>query len=367
MKRVYTVTFHTADNYGAVLQAYALQQILLKKYDTKILNYDCQPISSEYKLFKKSRGNFIKCGVQLLKDIVNIKKNYVRIKNFDKFRNNMLFTDKYSTKEQIINNYPRADVYITGSDQIWNPVLTDGLDDVFMLNFGHNDFKKIAYAASAGSNETLKKCEDELISNIKSIDYISAREENLSNLLTDKLGKNIPMVLDPSLLLSKNEWLSIVPSNKIFSEKYIFVYCGREPDYFYDIVNELAEETGYLVVYSGRRDREHYYHCRKKSYYEFGPAEFVSMIANAEYVVTASFHGTAFSIIFNKKLYAVLNKYSDRLRTLLDKLKLNDCIVENLDDFKRKRNRKIDWEVVNNILKNERDKSINWLYKSIDD
>ncbi len=366
MKTVYTITFHKANNYGAMLQAYALQKVLSQNYNTKILNYDNKFISNGYKLFQKgNRGIKNKC-VQLIKDFVNLKKNYVRSKNFDKFRKKFLLTDYYSNSDEVANNYPSADAYITGSDQVWNPKITDGLDSVYTLNFGNNDFKKISYAASSGDNDSITKYEDELINSLKKFDNISVREASLQKLLTTKLPTGVSLVLDPTLLIKKEEWEELATDKRLIKEKYIFVYCGDEPDYFYNTVNELSKRTGYLIVHFGRRDLKNKFKGRKKSCYEAGPQEFVNLVKNAEYVVTVSFHATAFAVMLNRKMFIILNRFPDRLKTLLNLLELSDRIISNDNDFEKVYTNKIDWNKTNTLLSNERNKSINWLLDSIE-
>lgn len=367
MKKVYTVTFHRANNYGALLQAYALQKVLSKKYETRILDYDNKYISNEYKIFKKIHDRNIKHAIlQFCKDCINIKKEICRRRSFDNFRKNLLLTEKFDKVNDVVSNYPKADVYITGSDQVWNSKITNGIDLVYTLSFKRHDFKKIAYAASSGNNATLKGHEGELIEAINDFDSISVREKPLKDFLESKTSKKVDIVLDPSLLLTKEDWGFISGTKRIINEKYIFVYCGEEPQYFYDIVNELARRTGYLIVYFGRRDRKHHFLYKKKSCYEYGPIEFVNLIKFSEYVVTASFHGTALATILNVKMFIVLNNYSDRLTTLLELVGLNKRIATSFDDFENIFENVIDWVKVNRLLSNEREKSINWIYNSID-
>lgn len=366
MKKVYTVTFHNANNYGALLQAYALQKVLSQKYDTKILNYNNKMISNEYKLFKRVNSGLKDKCIQLIKDIANFKKNYIRNKNFDKFRKKLILTDYFSSSDDVINHYPKADAYITGSDQVWNSKITCGLDSVYILNFGNKEFKKISYAASCGNNDTIIGYEDILTNSIKKFNNISVRESSLQKFLLKKLQTPVNLVLDPTLLLKKEDWERFATNKKVIKEKYIFVYCGEESDYFYDIVNELAKRTGYLIVYFGRRDLKNKFKYRKKSCFEYGPIEFVNLIKNSEYVVTVSFHGTAFAAMLNKKMFIVLNRFPDRLKTLLDSIELSDRIVKNMEDFEIVYNKDIDWNKTNMLIEQQRKKSINWLFEAVE-
>lgn len=367
MKRIYTVTFHDANNYGAVIQAYALQKILSKKYDTKILDYKCSEISKSYKLFRKSNNGIKENLISFAKSILNLKKDYLRNKHFSSFKEKLMLSDTFYTSEDVKNNYPSADAYITGSDQVWNPTMTGGLDPVYTLDFGTGDFKKISYAASAGNNNSFADCQNVLIKCVKNFDKVSVRELPLKEFITSNITKDVELVLDPSLLIHREEWEDLCKQEKKLKNKYILVYCGDEPDYFYDIVNELARKTGYLIIHFGRRDIKNKFKYKKKSFYECGPEMFVSLIKNAEYVVTASFHGTALATIFNKKMFIVLNKYSDRLKTLLDSVELSDRILYGFDDFERVFKNETNWNRTNDLLEKERQKSINWLINSIEE
>lgn len=367
MKKIFTVTFHRADNYGAVIQAYALQKVLEKNYETQILDYDNKRISDDYRIFKKTNKNSIKTVIQFAKDLINCKKEIVRKRNYGNFREKLKLTRKFDTIDEVKKDYPKADVYITGSDQVWNPELTDGLNDVYTLNFGDNNFKKISYAASCGSIDSLKNDKVKLEETLKNFDNISVRENSLQLELSKTMNKNIELVLDPSLLLTKEDWIAFAGNNRIIKEKYIFVYCGDEPQLFYDIINEIAERTGYLIVYFGRRDRKNNFKHRKKSCYESGPIEFVNLINNAEYVITASFHGTALATILNKEMFIVLNRASDRLATLLNGVNLRDRIISNMEEFEKAYNTKTNWDITNQMLKEKKKASINWLYNAIED
>ncbi len=367
MKKIYTTTFHNASNYGAVLQAYALQQILLKKYDTAILNYNCTAISDVYRCFKRRNGSKKHQTVQLVKDILNCKKEYLRNQHFKKFRNNFLKeTREYKTAQDVIQHYPDGDIYITGSDQVWSPTITKGLNPVYTLDFGDHNFRKISYAASTGSNASIEHSVDELVQILQEYQALSVREDTLKQLLLNNGIENVELVLDPSLLLTREEWGKLIPPKKIEKQKYILVYSWDEPSFFFKIVNQFAQTNNYKIYYYRRRDYKHLFHGRKKSYFEYGPREFLSLIKNAECVFTTSFHGTALSTIFNKKFFAIPAKNPDRIINLLNSIDLSSRIITNTQDFKQISSEEINWEQANQLIKQKRQQSIEWLYSSID-
>lgn len=363
MKKVYTITFHNADNYGAVLQAYALQKAISKKYRTEILNYDNKSISDSYKLFKH-RSTLKGQLIQTVKDLVNFKTDFGRKRRFDTFRKHLNLSQPITRDSFYASNHYKNSIYITGSDQVWNEDLTGGIDDLYFLNLMPKE-QSISYAASVGSLDTIRH-ENEFIKSIKQIKHLSVREKPLKEFLDKKLDStNVKIVLDPTLLLGKKDWESFSGDKRIVKEKYIFVYCGDEPKHFYDIVNDIARKEHLTIVYSWRRDRNHVFSSKKKSYANLGPKEFANLIRYAEYVVTSSFHGTALSVIYNKRLYAVLNRSSDRLTTLLRQLSLNECIITNYEDYANYKSP--DWKKANMLLKTKSADSIKWLYNAIED
>lgn len=365
MKKIEIVTFHLANNYGAVLQAYALQSILDKKYNAEILNYDNKFISNNYKVFKSVNVNPIKTIYHFANDIINYKKESTKVKLFNEFRKNKFKLSPY------FDNYnnaiiPIADVYIVGSDQVWNPFLTNGIDKVYLLNCISGS-KKISYAASSGNLEYIKNNKEEFFDKLKSFDFISVREEKLKRYIIENGVEPVDVVLDPTLLLTKNMWINFLDKERIEKEKYIFVYSVNNSNkLFINFVNKFANEKKIKIVYFDKHDLNNNYKCDKKSYYSTGPKEFVNLLYYSDYVITTSFHGTALACIFNKNFYVVLSTFQDRLTTILNTLKLNNRIITNMSEYECAINDNIDWQKVNLLLDIARNKSLNWLYNSIE-
>lgn len=365
MKKVETVTFHLANNYGAVLQAYALQKVISQKYNTEILNYDNKFISNNYKAFKQASKNPIKTVYHFAKDICNYNKEIKRIRLFDNFRNNYLKMSNHFTNDEN-PQYPTADVYIVGSDQVWNPFLTNGVDNVYLLDKLENT-KKISYAASSGDIKYIDENKEEFFTKFNAFDYVSVREEKLKNYLIKNGRKNVDVVLDPTLLLTKEMWEEFAGKERIEKDKYVFVYSVNNANkLFIKFVNKFAKEKGLKIVFFDKNDIKNCYKYSKKSYYSTGPVEFVNLLFYADYVITTSFHGTALSCILNKNFFAVLSTFPDRLDTLLEILNLKDRIIYNMCDYEKALSNVIDWRKVNNLLKIARDKSLAWLNNSIE-
>ena len=251
MKKVKTVTFHLANNYGALLQAFALQQILQKKYDAEILNYDNTFISDNYRVFKPINKNPIKTIYHLFKDIINYNQEKKRVLAFDNFRKKLYLSDYFSDKDE--KKLPEADAYIVGSDQVWNPFLTNGVDSIYTLKDVKKS-KKISYAASSGNLKYIEQYKTEFLKNIQQFDAISVREKNLKEYLSKNLkGKTVETVLDPTLLLSKNEWINLCKDKKIENklEEWLVFLSQDDPDMIIKLLNQNADfQEIYEEVYT---------------------------------------------------------------------------------------------------------------------
>lgn len=366
MKKIKIITFQNAHNYGALLQAYALQNVLQNENNVEIINYKNDIIGNQYKIFKVSKKNIKSFIKSILKNILFYLKNVSRYKVFYKFEKEKLkLTKEYTSEILLKEDAPEADIYITGSDQVWNSNITDGLQDSYTLNFGNENIKRISYAASIGKSIIAEDEKDVYTDKISKIDYISVREEDGKKALAPIINKSINVVLDPTLLLNKEKWENEIENLDIEKEKYILAYVVEDDDEFFKITNELSEKTGLKIVHFGLKNKG--YNNVLRSAYTEGPLEFVNLIRNAEYVVCTSFHATVFSIIFNKKFFVVPHrKTGARVTNLLDKLNISNRAVNSLDEFnKMNYNSEINYKEVNKTLENERNKSLDWLNNAI--
>lgn len=368
MKKIGIITFHRAHNYGAMLQAYALQEYL-KKYDVKIIDFNDKNINRCYKIIRVNEKN-VKGNIKsIISDMLFLNKNIRRYYFFNKFlKNNMKLTQKYKSKKSLMVNYPKFDIYITGSDQVWNPNIVGKIDDIYTLNFGEKKIKRISYAASIGISKLKKSDYEKLIEDINKIDKISVRERSAKELLEKKIvKKNIEVVLDPTFLIKKEEWEKKFRNKFLIKEEYIFAYEVDYNEEYIKIVNELSKRTNLKVVYFEKRNKG--YNKVLKNMYCSGPKEFVMYLKNAKYVVTSSFHATAFSIIFNKNLWVVAHKVTgSRTADLLKMCKLENRIVKSYSEFlQNEYDEEIDYEKVNKIIEKMRKKSTLWLENSINE
>jgi len=371
MKKIGTITFHNAHNYGAMLQAYALQKKLKDcDYDVTIINYINQNIIKDYKLTLKISSNPIKSLKNICKYVVFYKKRRKRYNNFLKFMSEKMILSVEMTEKEIKANCKDYSILITGSDQIWNTDITKTLDDIYTLNFGNKNINRISYAASFGNAQIPSNQVSNYKEKLSKINSISVREETGEKIINDILpNKKVTTVLDPTMLLTSTEWEHEIPQEikeKKEKGKYILVYTKSDNNEVTNIVNNLSNASKYKVIYFENINK--YKNALRSAYIE-GPLEFVNLIKNAEFVVTSSFHATVFSILFQKKLWVVPHKKTgSRVTDLLNKLGLSNRIVTSLDDFKKQDySADIDYNNENKLLDMERQKSLDWLINAIED
>ncbi len=340
-------TFNDGTNYGATYQMYALQQVLSK--------YDKRVEVVQYKLEKK-------------KEKVNIKKlafipiKIIREYKFKKFRKKYIRFSKYKyNTNSIKSNPPIYDVYVTGSDQVWNPrTMNENIRDVYFLNIGNKEIKRVAYAPSIGVQTITKEDETYIRKRLENLDYISIREETGKNLITKLTEKNIEVTIDPTLLLKKNDWIKIEKNIKLPNEKYIFIYTIEPDEKVNDIINYIVKKKKMKVIHVGLLKK--YQNEIRKPF--ANPNEFLSLIHNADLVLTNSFHGTVFSLVYQKDFYSFSrNGMNSRIKNLLEKVELNDRLIENIKDIDKCSH--INYDKVQKCLDFQRDKSIKFIEKSL--
>lgn len=322
------LTFQNANNYGAVLQAYALQKYLNENnINCEFINYNMvenKDINKKEIIIFKLKNKFI-----FIKNI-NI---YIKQKKFDEFRKKYLKINskEYYNDKAIYNNKFDYDLYIVGSDQVWNSKITNN-SKVFFLTFADSKIK-ISYGASFG-HDVLNKEEKENVKNyLKDFDAISVREKQVVNKLKNITKKEIYDVVDPVFLLETEKWDEIMKKIKI-NKKYIFIYLMEENKEVYKILNSINKDFKYEVIYISNHNLE-LKNYNSKKLKKVGPREFIYLIKNSEYVITNSFHGTAFSIIFEKKFWVIgHSKYNARIQNLINLiLENNKIIIQNEENY----------------------------------
>lgn len=352
------ITFHRAHNYGAILQAYALQQnIKSLDCESEIIDYRCVFIEKMYKRYSISNLPKIKTIIAILLYNGNIKNNKESFESFAK-DHLIISPESYFSQEDLKKTNLIYDTYITGSDQVWN-YLTSGFDKNYFLTFVNNNKLKNAYAASFGVSfipNELKLVYKTLLSDFN---HISLREKTGNDIVKDLLFKPKPVVIDPTLLLSKDKWLELL-NIKRNNEKYILVYLIVESPKILKLARILAKRKNLPIIYiSDRLFIRRGMLNRSKVKVE----DWVSLFYNAEYVVTNSFHGVCFSINFEKDFFIQYlpgkAKVNSRLNDILDLFNLKNRIVSNNNDIDCIET--INYKMTKHILDKEREKAFNYL------
>ena len=364
MKKIGILTFHNSNNYGAILQCYALQEVLAKlNFDVEIIDYISKKKIGWYKPVDFNLRKGVRHNIKQVFKLANYKiifdKN-VSLNNFKDEYYNLSDKQFIGKSEQLSDYLKKYDIISVGSDQVWN-IENTGKDSVYFLNFeSQNCYKKVTYAASFGSsilNENL----DFYLENISRFDSISVREESGKLMLKD-IEIESTKVLDPTLLLSKKDWEEKLELDSINISDTIFVYTINKDKNVYNFANSLASIYSLAVVNVLKDFRDYF---TKGKMINPGIREFLSNIQNSKVVVTNSFHGVAFSIIFNKNFFVVLdsnNKANTRIYNLLSLTGLEDRVVANVEDIVNLK--EINYEAVNKIIDKYKNNSINFIEKN---
>lgn len=348
--RICTLTHHTVPNYGAILQAYALQKAIKHiGYTSEILNYNSERVQYNYYLKfpkRKSLKNLISFFIRHPK----FKKRNKLFKTF--IENEIILSKKEYTRNTLIDANDQYDLFIVGSDQVWNLSINEG-DTTYMLDFVNDKEKKGAYAASFGYSKIPDEYLNKTLCYLKDFNYLNVREKSGQQLIKEKLNIDANVTIDPTLLLNKEEWEKFTKKG---NDKYILVYNLNKLQNIENAAKYLSKEENIKIIDINSYSTK------------IGPIDFINLFYNAQYVFTSSFHGMAFSIIFNKNFYFGIketNKINSRITDLANILSLESRNVENF--LETKKVTEIDYEIVNNKLSELRKSSNTILKNMIDD
>lgn len=326
MKKVGIVTIHKINNYGAVLQAYALnRQIRALGHEAKTIDFRTYRVAESYKLFLplETKMDLVR-NAQALLFAAKLRK---RKQRFDRFlAEEVPMTEQaWYSNEELRGADLDFDTYICGSDQIWNTHCRN-YDDAFILEFARGRGERLSYAASLGADSIHPDLQDTFRRELGDFKAVSVRERDAVGIIEPLAGQPVAHVCDPVLLLDRKQWHEVAAA-PLLKEPYIFFYHvkGDIPG-MRDYLRQLSEQTGMKVVAVTMNLREMLYPNVKR--YDAGPREFLSLIENAAYVVTNSFHATAFSLIFRKKLmvFAPHGAGPSRLTSILNTAGLMDRV-----------------------------------------
>ena len=346
--RVAILTFARVPNFGACLQAYALQHSVLKFAD------DCELLNYEGLIEKKqAKRSFVSRINSVLVDILfNISGSRRRT---EEFKRRFFNLSKLYDPATIAQSNKAYDIFITGSDQVWNLALTKG-DMAYFLDFVTENSKRNSYAASIGTNIIPKEYEDVVKNELKKFGgMITVRENQAQIYLQEHFNISSKVVLDPTLLLTMEEWEAVLPQKTKKREKYMLIYqMGRSKTLIKAAQDEARKHNMKLISIRPPLDNLIW----GKNYFGVGPSEFVELFIGAEKVFTNSFHGTVFALNFNKDLHVELLKkggVNSRLQSILSNVGLQHRFLGTKE---YDASREIDFSKVNYYLQIAREESL---------
>ena len=372
------------DNYGQLLQCYALQRYLVQiGHEPFLIRYD---ISNRYSANNKWKKVLkILMVYPVLKYLLNKKKKSLQAKllaeisqkntlrKFDDFREHMIVQSSqlYSSLNELQNNPPQADWYVTGSDQVWSQLLNNKENEAFFLNFGDKNIKRMSYAASFAMDEYPQKLHKALKTNLNRFQAISVREKTGIDICS-KVGAFAEVVVDPTLLLDSNSYRKIA-SNKKY-KNYFYVYSlniSSADEMYFDEIKLLAHKQKCEIVVTPASGCVPGLELFGDITYDYANIpEWIANIDNAEVVITTSFHGIVFCLLMHTQFVYIplkgeLSKMNNRILNLLEALELEDMIAYSANDVEKIVKRNINWKNIEQHLFLMKDSSVSFLNKNI--
>ena len=355
--KVGILTFHRVHNYGALLQAYALQTILeVMGHEVSFVDYELPEMLGVYKWYHGSRSIINKSFFTIgLKNAGKLLRNKRRFDCFNRF----IKTYLNESERGIDNLDEQYDVIVVGSDQVFNIGITGLTNNAYWGVLPSFSNKIISYAASTVLFKFTEEHKIQIPMRLERFSKLSVREDFVANFFRQFTDNDIIVSLDPTLLLNKETWNKIVVKPKI-RKKYLFYYYVRSSDISLDFAKRIAKEKKLDLVIIGS------YNSRYSTPKAFcsGPKEFLGWIKYADYVISSSFHCTVFSLIFNKQFSALsLQDGKDgRISTLLKKMDLENRIVTPYEEAVVG---VINWNAVNEKIENLSEVSLDYLKENI--
>lgn len=359
------------DNYGACLQAYALTKAI------QSVGFDCEILQ-----YVEPQGYYKRGLAEWVKDslIYNklrclspaYRRSYlcgkIKRKAFQAFRKQYLpiSAQRYDSFESLKSANAAYDYFVCGSDQIWNPSFYDGNNRAYFLDFAEPQKKRIAYAPSIGLDQIPDSFAKQFGELANKFDAISVREARGVEIVRELSGREAMLVLDPTLLLNGDQWMMLLNEKRMIEDKYIFCYFFGGHAEYNQVINRLTSLTGLKVV-TIPFSEPHMTNSYMKVY-SAGPLDFLNLIRNAEYVVTDSFHATAFSILFSRRFFTLprfkkteKNSMNSRIYSLLNLMGLQDRLLDysQFDSFHH--DSEIDYPAVYSKIARMRESSFDFL------
>lgn len=352
--KIVTVTYSRSYNFGANLQAYALQKFLRQQghtcqiIDTRVTPH--RPVAYR----KDPKGLLVNLFTYWNRDKLD-KGNYA-FENFNYGEDDR--TENYADYARLYTDPPQAEAFISGSDQVFTPNL---MSPLYFLDFVPTGKKRISYAASIGVNQIPADKKEQFAAYLKAFDYISVREKNAADLIKSLIDRPVEVHVDPVFLLDAEEWKKVEKPVAYINKPYILCYFMYRPPGMNQMLKRLHKETGLDIVLVDTTAFRNIYN--NKLVLDAGPQEFLWLLHHAEKVVTSSFHGTALSIVYGKEFCTVNNAANpSRINQLADVFSLHDHLVTPSDIGGHY---PLDRRRVARIIKDEQARSASYLKRAL--
>lgn len=385
MKKVGIVSCYFKHNYGSMLQAYATQEILnnlnIENETIDISqNVDFSKGKKKYYLSQVVNIPFIQSKLGMIKLKIDKKVNKklgsnisARDKKYEEFKRYFKLSPPYKTYEElnkVSNDYSSI---IVGSDQLWLPV--NVVADYYTLNWVSDDVNKMSLSTSFGISDIPVKYRKKYSDFLNRMDAVSVREQSGLKLVKDLSNREAELVCDPTLLLTKGEWINIIPENRIIEDDYILCYFLGKNIEHRKFAERLKAKTGLKIVSINHGDEYVKYSdiYADETPYDVGPGDWINLIRHAKYVCTDSFHGTVFSLINNVEFFS-FNRYDNsdekistntRVQNLLRLFNLSERLLQGNEDIEKELSSRIDFEEVNKQIENHRKDGIRFIKDNI--
>ena len=378
MKKIGIITIVHVNNYGAELQAFALQHKLNKLgHDAELINYLFYK-NPRFKPTKKSQP-FIKLSLKqrvkefvypyfkTVKSLPYLQQKKLRDNKFAEFHK--LYTkqtEEINTIDKLYASEFDYDIYVVGSDQVWNPNTNINIEPYF-LTFAPKDKLKVSYASSFGVNSIPSIHQEKYASLLGNLDKIGTREKTGVEIVESVSTKKASWVLDPTFLLNKKEWSEFEVSSDI-KKPYLLMYVLTDSDYISNLATQIAEKHNLQIV---RICKNAFVEDKSENVINIidaGPREYLGLFAKASFVLTTSFHGTCFSVNFNIPFFTILKKNktnNSRQIDLLADLGIKERILFVEDKVSDKDVMSINFTEVNVKLEKNRANSLSFLTDAI--
>ena len=374
--KISVITLHTVNNYGSVLQTYATQKVFESLgHTTEIIDYwradnltePCIDKLLAHPAMQKSRRIWDSCS--LLRKAVRIPLRHKVLndrKSVQSFlsRHVNLSKNQYTSYEALCENPPDADVYVTGSDQVWNSIWNNGLDPAFFLGFAPAEKKKISFSASIGRTELDDWELEPMRAALSSYDAISVRESSAVALLREKLGLSSTLTLDPTLMLDGDQWRALANTTRDMEGRYLLVYqLNRNPE-LDRYIEQLAQKEGLdiLRLAYGNSEKKKAGRCLLRPSVE----AFLGAFSNAACVITDSFHATSFALNMGVDFISVApHNFGTRINSILEMTHTQHRLLRDYTDFDLCHT-PVNKKEVRNILDRKRDETLTFLKNALE-